>query len=223
LNIGYLDFQIQPLIAETRDTLVVYSMSFVKPEEQLDLSQITLDIATSWGTNNADAGLWGLRGAEDLAAKTKWTHYSGENYMLNYLDNAAGSIQSIAWEIENDTNGWAADALFANKVVVAHSKFVVTVGCDTAANSINVRISLVLSDGTIVNLTPANTSSKDGATYAAGEAGWGTVTGSQWVYGLDMEYDMSAYLGQTVTILVEQDAYDGANPTMWLNRLAFVA
>lgn len=28
LDIGYLDFQIQPLIAETRDTLVVYSMAF---------------------------------------------------------------------------------------------------------------------------------------------------------------------------------------------------
>lgn len=77
MNIGYLDFQIQPLIAETRDTLVVYSMSFVKPEEQLDLSQITLDIATSWGTDNADAGLWGLRGAEDLEAKTKWSYFSG--------------------------------------------------------------------------------------------------------------------------------------------------
>lgn len=28
LDIGYLDFQIQPLIAETRDSLVIYSMSF---------------------------------------------------------------------------------------------------------------------------------------------------------------------------------------------------
>lgn len=105
LDIGYLDFQIQPLIAETRDTLVVYSMSFVKPEEQLDLSQITLDTATSWGTDNADAGLWGLRG--DEAAKAKWqvVFLNGGVGQLNGVTGTGSSLQLIAREPEGVNDG----------------------------------------------------------------------------------------------------------------------
>ncbi|MGI6782018.1 MAG: immunoglobulin-like domain-containing protein [Acholeplasmataceae bacterium] len=220
----------QDSYSDTNPTLWFNRAVFTDPTLQYSIwgfddaawKAMEVDNKTEWGDDNADAGLWGLRGTEDLETKKDWKYFPGTNATLHQLDNPNASLQSIAYETDDDVSGMSVDALFANKVIVSKDKFVVTVGCDGAANSINVRISLVLSNGTIVNLTPSKTSSKESATYTALEDGWGTVTGSQWVYGLDIEYDMSAYSGQTVTILLEQDAYDGSNPTLWLNRLVFV-
>lgn len=176
------------------------------------------DESIEWGDDNADAGLWGLRGEEDLENKKKWKYFPGANASLNHLENAGASLQSISWETDQDINGISVDALFVNKVFVTLPIFSIYVGCDTENNFINLRVRIVLEDGTFVILNPIDYVQNE---YTPLVNGWGTIQAGQWVYGTKISFDFSAYLNQTVTILIEQDAYDNANPTLWLNRLVF--
>lgn len=180
-------------------------------------SAMEADMRTSWGDDNADPTLWGLRGAEDLEAKKAWKYYPSANASLNHLENAGATLQSVAWE-SGDVDGISTDALFANKVAVTLPVFSLFVGCDSGDNFINVRLRIVLEDGTFVTLNPTKYTETE---YTPLSEGWGTVQAGQWVYGTELIYDFSSYVGQTVTILIEQDAYNDSNPTLWLNRLVF--
>ena len=173
---------------------------------------LEVDNSTVWGTGDADGGTWGLRGDPEALAKWHWYPTPGVGTLTN-------NTQFIAWPVSEETaSDGIAEAVFANKVVVSGSRFLLNAGCDTDDNYINIRLSVVLADGTIEVVEPK--AYVDGE-YIPGTDGWGTVHKSQWVYGTQIEYDFSAYLNQTVTILLEQDAYNGANPTLWLCKLEF--
>ena len=224
LDIGYLDFQIQPLIAETRDTLVVYSMSFVKPEEQLDLSQITLDTATSWGTDNADAGLWGLRG--DEASKAKWqvVFLNGGVGQLNNVTGTGASLQLIAREPEGVNDGAIRipDAALVNRVNVGNNKyFEIYIGTDTDNVNVNYRLSFYTQSGEKVSLNPLFVVNG----YNPIGNNWATIQKSQWTHGVKLIYDVTQFANQEVVVAIEVDENFEAgvgNCTLWINKLRFV-
>lgn len=225
-DIGYLEFQIPTMITETRDTLVVYSMGFVKGEEKIDYSSLVLDDLTSWGADDtSDYTRWGLRG--DEVAKGKWTvkFLNGATGALNNVTGLGGSLQLIAREPADgrDGNVILRDAVLMNKVAVGNNKyFVVYVGTDSDALNVNYRLTFVTEDGTEHHLTPKFNVNG----YTPVYDGWATVQKSQWVEGVKLIYDVSEFVEKTVVVLIEQDenveAGEG-NCTLWFNKAAFIA
>lgn len=183
---------------------------------------LTVDSSSVWGTDSTDAGAWGLRG--DASAKAKWRYFGSGNATLQNATGTGAGFQSIVYEVGNDTaDTFGADAVFANKTVIADNKLSIFAGCDDGSGTINIRVRLVLEDGSIVTLAVAQSS--DGE-YAAVKDGWGKVQAGQWVYGTEIIFDTSDYTGRTATILIEQDCDDGntatTNCTLWLTKIAFV-
>lgn len=223
-DIGYLEFQIPTLISECRDTLVVYSMSFTKEEQKIDYSTLATDTATSWGIEDtSDYTRWGLRG--DIDAKSKWTvlYLNDAEGSLNYANQLGGSLQLISREPSDGHDGAhiVRDAVLMNKVNVGNNDiFEIYVGTDTDNVSVNYRLTFVTDDGVEHHLVPLIEA--DGYTSLTG--GWATIQKSQWVEGVKLTYDVSAFKNETVVILIEQDenaeSGDG-HCTLWFNKAKF--
>ena len=129
-----------------------------------DWKGLPVDTSLVWGTDSEDGGKWGLRG--DLEALEKWKWYPAEG--INTLHNPG--TQFIAWPTTEATaSDGIAEAVFANKVEVSKSRFVLNAGCDTDANYIHIRLSVVLEDGSIEVLKPKSFVSGE---YAPGKDGW---------------------------------------------------
>lgn len=225
-DIGYAEFQIPTLITETRDTLVVYGMNFVKGEEAIDYSGLVTDTTVIWGLDDtSDYTRWGLRG--DEAAKGKWiaVFLNGATGSLNNVTGLGGSLQLIAREAADRRDGGiiVRDAVLMNRVNVGENKyFQIYVGTDSDAVNVNYRLTFVTADGTEYHLAPKFT--VDG--YTPLYDGWATVQKSQWVEGVKLIYDVSEFKNQTVVILIEQDENAEAgegNCTLWFNKAAFIA
>ena len=153
-------------------------------------------------------------------AKAKWKHFLTGDGQLNNVGTLGASLQSIAWESGNDTaEDLGADAVFVNRVWVQGNKFSVWVGCDNVGDGVNVRVRLLLEDGTIVTLTP-----ETNADFVAVRNGWGKISVSQWTTGTELVFDVSEYNGEVLTVLIEQDFDETTTQTgatMWLNKVAF--
>ena len=226
LDIGYKEFQLEGLIQECRDSLVVYSMAFVAAEEQVDVSALTLDTATSWGDpNQTDWSAWGLRG--DIAAKAKWTtvFLNGAEGQVGYKDVTGGSLQIIAREPADGHDGGAfvRDAVTMNKVTVSENYFVIYVGTDSDNTNVNYRLTFLV-DGVEHNLAPMWTVP---GFKLYKNRNWGNLQISQWVSGAKLTYDVSAFKGKEAVIMIEQDENrtetDAGACTLWFNFATFTA
>ena len=183
-----------------------------------DWKNLEIDGTKIWGTDEEDPTVWGLRG--DISAKSKWKHFLTGDGALNYTESLGASLQSIAWESGNDTaDDFGADAVFANRVWVQGNKLSIWAGCDNAGDGVNVRVRLLLEDGTIITLTP-----EENADFAAVKNGWGKISVSQWTTGTELVFDVSEYNGDVLTVIIEQDFDEtttATGATMWLNKVAF--
>lgn len=184
-----------------------------------DWNALKVDTNDSWGTDSATASEWGLRGDSD--AKASWKYYGGT---LNGATGTGSGFQSIvSGNDANDTaDDFVADAVFANKVNVTNNTLVIYAGCDNTGHSINLRVRLILEDGTFVIL---NAQAAEG--YTVVKNGWLKITASQWVYGAKIVYDVSEYKGEAVTVLIEQDIdqenTQTTNRTLWINKVYFTS
>lgn len=52
------------------------------------------------------------------------------------------------------------------------------------------------------------------------QTAWGKVTASQWVYGTKISYDLSEYVGQEVTVVLQLDRVDAGRSTLWFVKAA---
>lgn len=179
---------------------------------------LEIDSTKVWGTDEEDPTVWGMRG--DLTAKSKWHHYLTGDGALNNVGSLGAGLQSIAWESGNDTaEDFGADAVFANRVWVQGNSLSMWVGCDNVGDGINIRVSVLLEDGTVVTLTPAAN-----ADYSAVANGWGKISVSQWTTGTELVFDVSEYNGDVLTVIIEQDFDEtttATGATLWLNKVAF--
>ena len=99
------------------------------------------------------------------------------------------------------------------------NKLSIWAGCDNAGDGVNVRVRLLLEDGTIITLTP-----EENADFAAVKNGWGKISVSQWTTGTELVFDVSEYNGDVLTVIIEQDFDEtttATGATMWLNKVAF--
>ena len=165
------------------------------------------DGSASWGTDSEDANAWGLRGDAEAAAKWKIYGNSLEGFPVPILDLAAN---------ENAVSDGVADAVLVNKINVGNaSKISFWLGTEWG-NGANVKVSVVAADGTVHDL--AVVSSEAG--YEQSSNGWGKVTASQWVYGTKISYDLSEYVGQEVTVVLQLDRVDTGRSTLWFVKAA---
>ena len=165
------------------------------------------DGSASWGTDSEDANAWGLRGDAEAAAKWKIYGNSLEGFPVPILDLAAN---------ENAVSDGVADAVLVNKINVGNaSKISFWLGTEWG-NGANVKVSVVTADGTVHDL--AVVSSEAG--YEQSSNGWGKVTASQWVYGTKISYDLSEYVGQEVTVVLQLDRVDTGRSTLWFVKAA---
>lgn len=226
LDIGYKEFQLEGLIQECRDSLVVYSMSFVTAEGKLDVSGLALDESTAWGNpDQSDWGSWGMRG--DVDAKARWTtvFINGATGQIGFKDVTGGSLQIIAREPDDRHDGGAflRDAVTMNRVNITEDYFVIWLGTDSDATNVNYRLTFLV-DGAERHLAPMWT--VPGFTLYKNQ-NWGNLKVSQWVSGAKLTYDVSEFKGKEAVILVEQDENwtesDAGACTLWFNYAAFVS
>ena len=117
---------------------------------------------------------------------------------------------------ENAVSDGVADAVLVNKINVGSaSKISFWLGTEWG-NGANVKVSVVAADGTVHDL--AVVSSEAG--YEQSSNGWGKVTASQWVYGTKISYDLSEYVGQEVTVVLQLDRVDTGRSTLWFVKAA---
>ena len=211
---------------EAEDTFVIYNMGLVECflEDSVcaftdaEWRGLTVDDSTSWGIYDVNDPNFGLRNDIESLHKWFWYNCTQKCDMSSKVGNYA--TQFISWATcPEEINDLKPEQCFVNKIIASKSRFLLRCGTDTDGNMINIRFSVITDNGIIHHIDPVVSTPGE---YTQLQDCWGKVQKNQWVYGTALEYDLSAYLNQEITILLETDQAAEGNPTIWLDAMALI-